>query len=1133
MKKIRFTLSIIIPVLVIFVLFSIPAADKVNAMNGFDVLKSAEALIIKWFDVGSFENLNSSTPPPDSVDSIFTYVIDPASVSKQVGQTQQFTGWYDPDGPSGSLARQNKTASARWSSSNISIVTINSSGLSTCKAVGFATITSVFGGITATASLNCSNASTAEEIITVYGDRSVGDINKSSTGIIHGILYDSAKDYAKTIEMIGALKPKFWRFSGWGFNVYDFVVNRGQFPQNYGTKTVVMVQDLFNEQHGGHTPACLKPSGGQCASECAVCFATFNELKSAWSDFVDNAMKSDNRMKMADYYDILNEPDGSWTWQGLTANQLLDLFKEAHNAIRRYKPDAKIIGPTPVDYNANSIYVFLNYAVSNNLKINGVSWHELKETSDPIDVDSHVAEIKSSSAYQSLCQKQGFCPEIHINEYASYHHLVPGWETGWLYHFEKNKVDAISKSCWDVQVSSKKWSDCWAGFDGLLMDDNITPQPIYWVHRSHVEMSGKMLEADFSDPRTVALASKDDSTQTIKLLVGRYGHSSSLVGNVNINIMNYPYAGSEVYEKIYRIPNQGENPSALSAPILIFEGTKEVSENKTISIPISQFSDGDAYSISITTQQLSCVPNCTNKKCGDDGCGGSCGSCGIGNTCKSNQCVPFLQTSCDRCSSTYANQRVNFYTLDPTCSYMIPPTNPVIRKCDCSCPSDGLDTAWDASCIATCAPPPSSTITFSRSPQTSQFTPFKAGEPTTATFQFTSWDNFQGKNWTLKSKTIDTVNGTAVNDADFVAGWNDIAAQKLCDSSGHCSIDGVWKASQFQCNTNINNIRKREEWVVVNGIESNHNTFYFKCSDTAPSGCDSSDKPSGDPPTVWWSPRPTTAQEYINAICGSGDSNYQAWCAWLGSRPQCVPSSRYFSAPPVTPPPSSLKYKCNNGTLCVEDPTGTYTTSNCDNACSVDNQPPIGSLGSKTNPIKLNNPVYCLGQNRYSWQGASDYQCNYPTLPENSKVYFEVDPFGYTGKSYCWISMDIVSNDYQMHYAFSGVDRITGKEVIPERAGGSGHGCMDQVIYDSPLFELDNLKLLFSAENYGPGDANISFGWVSGLYFGEANCKSQGGSCKPNECKNYNDCYQDYNISYYAQCSCHNGYCCKGSCIAK
>ncbi len=34
-----------------------------------------------------------------------------------------------------------------------------------------------------------------------------------------------------------------------------------------------------------------------------------------------------------------------------------------------------------------------------------------------------------------------------------------------------------------------------------------------------------------------------------------------------------------------------------------------------------------------------CTPNCTNKQCGDNGCGGSCGSCGDGQVCEGNQCV--------------------------------------------------------------------------------------------------------------------------------------------------------------------------------------------------------------------------------------------------------------------------------------------------------------------------------------------------------------------------------------------------------------------------------------------------------------------------------------------------------------
>ena len=42
----------------------------------------------------------------------------------------------------------------------------------------------------------------------------------------------------------------------------------------------------------------------------------------------------------------------------------------------------------------------------------------------------------------------------------------------------------------------------------------------------------------------------------------------------------------------------------------------------------------------------SCTPNCTGKKCGDDGCGGSCGTCSAGSTCQAGACVANCTPSC-------------------------------------------------------------------------------------------------------------------------------------------------------------------------------------------------------------------------------------------------------------------------------------------------------------------------------------------------------------------------------------------------------------------------------------------------------------------------------------------------------
>lgn len=52
--------------------------------------------------------------------------------------------------------------------------------------------------------------------------------------------------------------------------------------------------------------------------------------------------------------------------------------------------------------------------------------------------------------------------------------------------------------------------------------------------------------------------------------------------------------------------------------------------------------DGDCAANSICdpdTHTCQCLPDCTGKKCGDDGCGGSCGTCPSGQVCSNGRCA--------------------------------------------------------------------------------------------------------------------------------------------------------------------------------------------------------------------------------------------------------------------------------------------------------------------------------------------------------------------------------------------------------------------------------------------------------------------------------------------------------------
>ena len=220
-----------------------------------------------------------------------------------------------------------------------------------------------------------------------------------------------------------------------------------------------------------------------------------------------------------------------------------------------------------------------------------MSWHEFD---DPDAMLEHVKKMRFiiDSTFE---KKQNLkIQEIHINEYGSNdNQSVPGWAVRWLYSLEKANVDVANRACWDMGSGSSVWSNCWNGLNGMLDQDNKTPENIYFVYKAYAELDKNRIFTESLGSHIISLASKNDQTEKIHLLVGNYDRNQN---NVVINIQNYPYDANTIQADIMRIPN----PASASNVITEIQ-TLPVS-NGMISLSIDSFENGDAYDIVLSAE---------------------------------------------------------------------------------------------------------------------------------------------------------------------------------------------------------------------------------------------------------------------------------------------------------------------------------------------------------------------------------------------------------------------------------------------------------------------------------------------------------------------------------------------------
>jgi len=314
-----------------------------------------------------------------------------------------------------------------------------------------------------------------------------------------------------------------------------------------------------------------------------------------------------------EYYDIWNEPDHPYFWHG-TYDQLLETFARCYNVVKSYNPQAKLVGPSiswfrPGHPGVEDIMDFIVDLDSiYGVRLDAVSWHENGGTW----VDTRPDGIPGRAQYlRSQIQAHfpsDYAPELHVNEFMGKQvHLSPGWNLGYLYYLDKAEIDKAMRACWWIYSEDPYdyWCDCWFGLNGMFMKDGETPQPAYWVWLAYAQMEGETkLDILSSDVNTNLMATRNDSSHIIKLLVGRYLKASP--NDVIIHVVDYPYSQQSVLVKVERIPNYPEfysdPPTAIplpEGPLFAFSELIPVVDGN-IQITLEDFEDGDAYILIIS-----------------------------------------------------------------------------------------------------------------------------------------------------------------------------------------------------------------------------------------------------------------------------------------------------------------------------------------------------------------------------------------------------------------------------------------------------------------------------------------------------------------------------------------------------
>ncbi len=279
-------------------------------------------------------------------------------------------------------------------------------------------------------------------------------------------------------------------------------------------------------------------------------------------------------------WELWNEPDYSGFWKGTQA-QWLDTWKHAYQQVRAAIPGAIIEGPSLATGAGGSwMNAFLDFAKTNNVVPDYISWHDAGGGGDPVNDQSTISRAISTRGITGV---KGF----DLNEYGSTGEQNPGHSAWFLARFDRAGIDGL-RSNW--AGGSQFFSNM-----GDLVTTNWQPNSQYWIYRRYADQTGTRVSVT-AGTQVDAVAYQDACAAKSIVVVGNKGGAT---GSVNVVIKNIPawlQSGGSTKVLLERMP---AGTAALSAPAVVSNAAATVTCNSTV-VTINWTTATDGYVVTLT-----------------------------------------------------------------------------------------------------------------------------------------------------------------------------------------------------------------------------------------------------------------------------------------------------------------------------------------------------------------------------------------------------------------------------------------------------------------------------------------------------------------------------------------------------